>query len=197
MANLDPTRAVLDAVGTRLRALRQQRDVTLADLSTETGISVSTLSRLESGGRKPTLELLLPLARAHGVPLDDLVGAPQTGDPRIHIKPVRRHGQTILPLSRGASGVQVFKHLFAESTDGTRSADDRDPTPRTHEGHEWVYVIRGRLRLIVGDRDMVLESGEAAEFDTTTPHWFGRADQRAVEFLSLFGRQGERMHVRS
>lgn len=182
---------ILAGVGPRLRALRQTRDITLAALSSETGISVSTLSRLESGGRRPTLELLLPLARAHGVPLDDLVGAPATGDPRIHIKPVQRHGQTILPLSRGASGVQVFKHVIPAS------AEVSAPTPKTHEGHEWVYVIRGRLRLVLGSRDLILQAGEAAEFDTQTPHWFGRPDGLAVEFLSLFGRQGERMHVRS
>jgi transcriptional regulator with XRE-family HTH domain len=181
---------ILAGVGTRLRALRQKREITLAELAAETGISVSTLSRLESGGRRPTLELLLPLAQAHGVPLDDLVGAPATGDPRIHIKPIRHHGMTILPLSRGASGMQVFKNMLAAGSD--RSV----PSPRTHEGHEWMYVIRGRLRVVLGARDFVLEAGEAAEFDTQTPHWFGRADGEAVEFLSLFGRQGERMHVR-
>lgn len=186
-----PPTDVLAGVGPRLRALRHQRDVTLAALSGETGISVSTLSRLESGGRKPTLELLLPLAEAHGVPLDDLVGAPATGDPRIHIKPLKRYGQTILPLSRGATGVQVFKHVMEP---GSR---DRNAGLRTHEGHEWVYVIRGRLRLLLGSRDVVLAAGEAAEFDTMTPHWFGPAGDRSVEFLSLFGRQGERMHVRS
>ncbi|RKR76637.1 helix-turn-helix domain-containing protein [Frondihabitans australicus] len=182
---------ILSGVGPRLRSLRQRRGITLADLSAETGISSSTLSRLESGGRRATLELLLPLAQAYAVPLDDLVGAPATGDPRIHVKPVKAHGMTILPLSRGASGMQVFKNVLPAGTDRTR------PDPRTHEGHEWLYVIRGRLRLVLGPRDLVLEAGEAAEFDTSTPHWFGRVDDRAVEFLSLFGRQGERMHVRS
>ena len=80
----DDLDAVLTAVGPRLRGLRQQRGTTLADLSAATGISVSTLSRLESGQRRPTLELLLPLARAYRVPLDELVGAPPTGDPRVH-----------------------------------------------------------------------------------------------------------------
>jgi transcriptional regulator with XRE-family HTH domain len=76
----------LAAVGPRLRALRQRRDTTLAELSAATGISVSTLSRMESGQRRPNLELLLPLAKAHRVPLDELVGAPPTGDPRIHLR---------------------------------------------------------------------------------------------------------------
>lgn len=181
----------LAGVGARLRALRLQRHVTLAELSTETGISVSTLSRLESGHRKPTLELLLPLARAHGVPLDELVGAPATGDPRIHLRPVRHGGQTIIPLSRNTGGLQAFKHLIPATSART------EPDLKVHEGHEWVYVLSGRLRLILGEHDLVLPAGEAAEFDTSTPHWFGRADDRAVEFLSLFGRQGERMHVRA
>lgn len=181
----------LAEVGPRLKALRLRRNLTLADLSATTGISQSTLSRLESGGRKPTLELLLPLASTYGVPLDELVGAPATGDPRIHLRPVQHGGQTIVPLSRNTGGMQAFKHLIAATSPRT------EPELKVHEGHEWVYVISGRLRLILGERDLVLPAGEAAEFDTSTPHWFGRADDRAVEFLSLFGPQGERMHVRA
>lgn len=91
-----PLDGVLEAVGPRLRALRQERGATLAQLSGTTGISVSTLSRLESGGRRPTLELLLLLARAHQVPLDELVDAPVTGDPRVRPRPVTRHGMTFI-----------------------------------------------------------------------------------------------------
>ncbi|NUT47874.1 MAG: helix-turn-helix transcriptional regulator [Saccharothrix sp.] len=187
----DETDQVLGAVGTRLRALRKQRELTLADVSTATGISESTLSRLESGGRRPTLELLLPLARVYDVPLDDLVGAPRTGDPRIHLQPVHRHGRTFIPLTRRAGGVQAFKMLIPSRP---RPAE---PTPKAHGGYEWVYVLNGRLRLVVGDRDMVLSPGEAAEFDTGLPHWLGSADGHAVETLVLFGPQGERAHVRT
>ncbi|MEW2383050.1 XRE family transcriptional regulator [Micromonospora sp. NPDC047707] len=179
----------LDAVGPRLRALRKQRETTLADLSRETGISVSTLSRLESGARRPTLELLLPLARAHGVTLDELVGAPPTGDPRIHLRPVTHHGMTMLPLTRRAGGIQAYK-LVIPARKGT-------PDPQTHEGYEWLYVLNGRLRLVLGEHDLVLAPGEAAEFDTRVPHWFGAADAEPVEILSLFGRQGERAHLRA
>ncbi|MEU6411545.1 helix-turn-helix transcriptional regulator [Microbispora sp. NPDC046933] len=77
----DDLDAALTALGSRLRRLPRRRGLTLADLPTETGISESTLSRLESGGRRPNLELLLPLAGAHGMPLEELIGAPQTGDP--------------------------------------------------------------------------------------------------------------------
>ena len=183
------TRDVLADVGPRLRRIRKEREVTLAALSEATGISVSTLSRLESGLRRPSLELLLPIAQAHQVPLDELVGAPPVGDPRVRAKPVVRHGRTYLPLTRQPGGLQAFKILIPRG----RS----EPDPRTHEGYEWLYVLSGRLRLVLGEHDVVLLPGEAAEFDTRVPHWFGSTGEGAVEFLSLFGPQGERMHVRA
>lgn len=188
---VDETEEVLTAVGPRLKALRLRRELTLADLAAATGISVSTLSRLESGQRRPNLELLLPLARAHGVPLDELVGAPATGDPRVHIRPIKRHGQTILPLNRGTGGLQAFKHLIPASAPVT------EPDQQVHDGYEWMYVLHGQLRVVLGEHDFILREGEAAEFDTRTPHWFGRAGTGGVEFLSLFGVQGQRMHVRA
>ncbi|WP_030022120.1 helix-turn-helix domain-containing protein [Streptomyces monomycini] len=180
---------VLTNVGPRLRRLRQDRGVTLTALSETTGISVSTLSRLESGGRKATLELLLPLAQAHQVPLDELVGAPEVGDPRVRAVPQRRAHMTFVPLTRQPGGLQAYK-LIIDPVAG-------EPDPRTHEGYEWLYVLSGRLRLLLADREVVLRSGEAAEFDTRLPHWFGPAGGEPVEVLSLFGRQGERMHVRA
>jgi transcriptional regulator with XRE-family HTH domain len=182
--------AALGAVGPRLRALRRRQGTTLASLSGVTGISVSTLSRLESGDRKPTLELLLPLARAYGVTLDELAGAPPTGDPRVHPRPVTRDGMTMLPLTPRAGGIQAYKLIIPA---GTR----RDPDPQSHEGYEWLYVLDGRLRVILGEHDLVLAPGEAAELDTRVPHWFGPADGTTVELLSLFGRQGERVHLRA
>ena len=180
---------VLTAVGPRLRALRRQRDTTLAALADATGISVSTLSRLESGQRRPTLELLLPLARAHGVQIDELVGAPPTGDPRVHMRPVKRDGMTMIPLTRRAGGVQAYKLIIARHRE--------PPELKVHEGYEWLYVLDGQLRLLLGDQDLVLRPGEAAEVSTQVPHWFGSATAQPVEVLSLFGRQGERAHLRA
>ncbi|MFI6760862.1 helix-turn-helix domain-containing protein [Micromonospora sp. NPDC050417] len=185
----DNLESVLDAVGPRLRALRRQRDITLTELSATTGISISTLSRLEAGQRRPTLELLLPLARAYGVQIDELVDAPPTGDPRVHLRPVVRDGMTMMPLTRRAGGVQAYKLII--------SASRHTPEQKTHEGYEWIYVLSGQLRLLLGDQDLLLGPGEAAEFDTRVPHWFGSGDAEPVEVLSLFGRQGERAHLRA
>ncbi|MEU7382274.1 MULTISPECIES: XRE family transcriptional regulator [unclassified Streptomyces] len=180
---------VLADVGPRLRRTRKEREVTLAALAEATGISVSTLSRLESGLRKPSLELLLPIAQAHRMPLDELVGAPPVRDPRVRAEPIVRGGRTHWPLTRQPGGLQAFKVLEPRRR--------LEPDPRTHEGYEWLYVLSGRLRLVLGEHDVVLTAGEAAEFDTRVPHWFGSTGEGPVEFLSLFGPQGERMHVRA
>jgi transcriptional regulator with XRE-family HTH domain len=186
----DDLEGVLAAVGPRLRAARRRSGVTLADLAATTGISESTLSRLESGLRRPTLELLLPLARAHGMAFDELVGAPPTGDPRVHLRPIRRFGRTFIPLSRRPGGMQAYKMIIPRSVPS-------EPDPQTHEGYEWLYVLDGRLRLVLGDKDLELAPGEVAEFDTHLPHWLGNAGTAPVELLILFGKQGERAHVRA
>ncbi|HEV2885742.1 MAG TPA: XRE family transcriptional regulator [Jatrophihabitans sp.] len=181
--------AALDQVGPRLKQLRTQRGVTLTALAAATGISKSTLSRLETGQRRASLELLLPLAQAYRVPLDDLVGAPEVGDPRIRLKPSRVNGRTVLPLTRQPGGMQAWKIIVP--------ASNSEPQPKAHEGHEWLYVLSGRMRLILGDHDLVLGAGEVAEFDTRVPHWFGSAGEQPAEILSLFGPQGERVHARA
>jgi transcriptional regulator with XRE-family HTH domain len=189
VSELDVISTTLDLVAPRLRKVREQRGVTLTEVAERTGISKSTLSRLENGRRKPSLELLLPLAQTYRVPLDDLVGAPDVGDPRIRLKPRRVHGRTVLPLTRHPGGVQAWKIVIP--------AKQSKPEPRSHDGFEWLYVLSGRMRLVLGQQDLVLEAGEAADFDTQLPHWFGSTGDAPAEVLSIFGRPGEQMHVRT
>ena len=181
--------AALNQVGPRLKLLRAQRGVTLTALSEATGISKSTLSRLENGQRRGSLELLLPLAQAYRVPLDDLVGAPEVGDPRVRLTASKVNGRTVLPLTRSPGGLQAWKIIIPPS--------NSRPQPKSHEGHEWLYVLSGQMRLVLGDHDLVLGAGEAAEFDTRVPHWFGSTGDQAAEILSLFGPQGERAHTKA
>jgi transcriptional regulator with XRE-family HTH domain len=179
----------LDQVGPRLKRVRTARRMTLSSVASRTGISTSTLSRLEAGQRRPTLELLLGLSRTYCVPLDDLVGAPEVGDPRIRLKPGRVKGRTVIPLTREPDGMQAWKILIP--------IGQADPQPRAHDGHEWIYVLSGRLRLVLGGREWTLDPGDVAEFDTQVPHWFGSTGEGPAEILSIFGRPGERMTVRT
>lgn len=179
---------VLAGVGPRLRQVRKEREVTLAALSEATGISVSTLSRLESGLRRPSLELLLPIARAHQVPLDELVGAPPVGDPRVRARPVVRHGRTHWPLTRQAGGLQAFKVLEPQSRE--------EPDPRTHEGTSGCTSSRGGCGSCSASTTWCCRRGGRGVRHAGAA--LVRVDgEGPAEFLSLFGPQGERMHVRA
>jgi len=183
--------AILTGIGARLRFLRTARDRTLTAVADSTGISLSTLSRLESGQRRATLGMLLPLARTYGVTLDELVGGPQTGDPRVHMRTSRHRGATVISLTEKASGIGAFKYILPAPKKPAL------PDLKTHDGYEWLYVLSGRLRLLLGSSELILSAGEAAEFETRVPHWMGNADKDTVEFLALFGPQGEKAHVRA
>jgi transcriptional regulator with XRE-family HTH domain len=185
----NPIADSLGHVAPRLKRLRTRRGLTLTAVARTTGISKSTLSRLETGQRRPTLELLLPLAQTYRVPLDELVGAPEVGDPRIRLRPGRLKGRTVIPLTRQPEGMQAWK-IVIPTTKVT-------PELRAHDGSEWLYVLSGEMRLVLGADDWVLGPGEVAEFDTQVPHWFGSTGHEPAEVLSIFARPGERMSVRT
>jgi transcriptional regulator with XRE-family HTH domain len=181
---------VLSGVGPRLRALRKRRGTTLEQLAADTGISVSTLSWLESGRRRPTLELLLPLAGAHQVQLDELVGAPATGDPRVHPRAFRRNGSTWVQLAHNPGGLNAFKQILPVGS------PNRPRDLCRHDGYEWVYVLSGKLQLFLGEEEYVLAAGEAAEFDTRVPHGYANGGTIPLELILLIGDQGSRVHLR-
>jgi quercetin dioxygenase-like cupin family protein len=131
---------------------------------------------------------LRPRAEAHHPPLDELVGAPPVGDPRVRLKPRTRNGRLVYPLTQHADGMAVWKVVIPP---------ERERKLRSHAGYEWLYVIAGEMRLILGEHDLTMAPGEVAEFDTRLPHWFGPAGDRPVEILSVHGSQGQRMHVRA
>lgn len=181
---------MIDGVGARLRELRTRRGLRLADVSESTGVSISILSRLESGVRSPSLDVLLKIARIFNVPLDELVGAPASGDPRVHPKPTRRHGMIYIPLTTRPIGVQAFKVILPGRQPGTPI------TQNVHVGYEWLFVLTGTLHLKIGEELTVLSAGEAAEFDTAAPHGMASGTTEAVEILTLFSPQGEQIHIR-
>lgn len=176
----------LKLVGPRLRALRTARGWTLDELSSKIGISPSTLSRLEAGKRQATLELLLPITRALGTSIEELVRTTPP-DPRVRRSVIRRDGLLIVPLSPEHSPIKTYKITYPAST--------QVPALRTHDGYEWLYVISGRLRLRLGDQDLTLEPGEAAEFDTSIPHAMTASATKPAQVISIFNDNGARLHT--
>ncbi|MEW2530272.1 XRE family transcriptional regulator [Streptomyces sp. NPDC047071] len=194
MAGDDVTRT-LAAMGPRLRAVRERRGVTLAAVSRATGVSSSTLSRIETGRRKPTLEVVLQLAKEYEVSLDELAGtapAPAAG-PRSTAPHSFGDDKAVLPLTRYVGGLHAHKHVLP-------AVEEPPGRPRqgTHEGYEWLCVLYGRLWIALGDQDLVLTAGDVIEFDTHTPHGLANAGSTGpVEYLIMFGPQGERLRLRT
>ncbi|MDR7277209.1 helix-turn-helix domain-containing protein [Catenuloplanes atrovinosus] len=173
-------------IGPRLRELRTAAGLTLTSAARYAGIAHSTLSRLETGRLRPTLDQLVPLARLYGVTLDELASpSPGPADrPGLH-----RHGATYLPLNRRPGGIQAYR------VTAPGLAGPNEPAPCGHEGFQWLHVLGGTLRLVLGDRDLRLRDGESAEFDTRVPHWMSNATAAPLEMVVLFGRQGERPSI--
>lgn len=189
--DMDQTMA---AMGPRLRVMRERRDLTLSAVSCATGISLSTLSRIETGRRKPTLEVVLHLAKEYGVSLDELAGtAPAPpAEPRSTAPYSFGDDKAVLPLTRYVGGLHAHKHVLP--------AVAQPPAPRqvSHEGYEWLCVLYGRLRLALGDQELVLAAGDVIEFDTRVPHGVANAGSAGpVEYLIMFGPQGERLRPRT
>ena len=176
----------------RLRELRRQRGLTLEEVAKNAQIDVSTLSRLESGKRRLALDHLPRLAAALSVTTDELLQTSDAEDPRVRGSSHTRNGVTFWPLTRQgpAGGLHTFKVRV--------SARRRQPPAElpVHDGQDWMYVLSGQLRLVLGDRDFTIKPGEAVEFSTLTPHWFGTIDG-PVEALMILGPHGERLHLHS
>lgn len=176
----------------RLRELRSEQGWTLQQVAERARIDVSTLSRLESGKRRLALDHIPALAAALGVRADDLLGSRPPQDPRVRSKPRRYDGMTMWPLSQrsSAGGLHAYKvHISTKR----RTPPDVE-TLHVHEGHDWIYVLTGHLRLILGADDLTIEAAETVEFSTWTPHWFGAVDG-PVEAIMIFGPHGERVHL--
>lgn len=176
----------LDLVGPRLRAARHARGWTLDELAKRASVSASTLSRLESGKRQASLELLVPLTRQLGIRVDDLL-TQDVPDPRVRRPVIRRDGIVIVPLAPEGAVIGTYKVTYPPRADV--------PAPRVHDGFEWLYVLSGRLRLVLGERELVLSRGEAAEFDTRIPHSLSAAGSRPAQVISIFNQAGVRMHT--
>ena len=183
MSELDEIEVV---VRTRLRSLRNTLGLSLDELAARTNLSASTISRVETGKRTIGLDVLLPLARALQVDLDSLLDVRSDDDVVIRPTPSRSGDRTTWMLSR-PTGTTIAVKIRIEPT-------RRVVEQRVHPGHDWFFVTEGRVRLALGEREIIVETGEAAEFATMTPHAVTAIDEPA-ELVMIFDRDGQRAHV--
>lgn len=189
--NTSATESIDLRVRRRLRRLRSERGLTLAEVAARANLDVSTLSRLEAGKRRLALDHIPALATALGVETDQLLRVEPRPDPRVRSAALKRQGMTMWPLTR--RGAAAGPHAYKIRIDASRSKPPAELP--IHEGYDWLYVLSGRMRLLLGEEAMTVEPGEAVEFSTWTPHWFGAVDG-PVELIGIFGPEGEKVHLR-
>ena len=173
-------------VRSRLRSLRHTLGLSLDELAGRANLSASTISRVETGKRTISLDILLPLAAALQVDLDALLDVRSDDDVVIRPTPSISGKRTTWMLNRPTGSTIAIKMRL----EPTRAP----PEPRVHPGHDWFFVLEGRVRLSLGDREITVETGEAAEFRTMTPHAFAAIGGPA-ELIMIFDRDGQRSHV--
>ncbi len=173
-------------VRSRLRSLRHTLGLSLDELAVRANLSASTISRVETGKRAISLDVLLPLAGALQVGLDALLDVSSDDDVVIRPVPSGSAGRTTWMLGRATGNTIAIKMRLEPPS--------LMPEPRVHPGHDWFFVIDGRVRLLLGEREIIVETGEAAEFATMTPHAFVALDGPA-ELIMIFDRDGQRAHV--
>ena len=183
---IDAAAGIEDLVRTRLRGLRQANGMSLDDLAAASNVSPSVISRVETGKRTLSLDLLVALANGLRVSLDVLLEPADDDDVVIRPAPQRRPGVTSWGLSRPSASFQAVK----ERIEPTRP--EREPV--VHPGYDWFFVLAGTVRLTLGERTILVNEGEAAEFDTMIPHAFA-AHEGPAEILSIFDHSGHRAHV--
>ena len=175
-----------ELVRTRLRAIRQHLGWSLDDLADRSGVGASTISRIETGHRSISFDVLIPLARELDVSIDELVASDSADDVVIRPEPHERSGMTVWPLSRPGNPTVAVKIRF--------DPDAPAPEPQVHPGHDFMFVLDGSVRLTLGDRQLVVTAGESAEFSTMTPHAIAAIDEPA-DVVMVFDRTGARTHL--
>ncbi|QXC60914.1 helix-turn-helix transcriptional regulator [Aquihabitans sp. G128] len=178
------------AVRSRLRSLRAARGWSLDELARRAHIGPSTISRIETGHRRVALDQLVALARALETTVDELLAEGDEEDVVIRPRKDVAHGSTYWHLTRAddPSGRTVTKMRVPLAK--------RSPELQVHPGRDWFFVLSGTARLRLGEREVLVEAGQAAEFDTMVPHAIG-GHGGPVEVLSIFDHHGERAHLRA
>ncbi|MEV8022971.1 XRE family transcriptional regulator [Streptomyces sp. NPDC086554] len=177
---VDPEAAEpLPAVAPQLRDLRRRAALTLEAAARTAGLSPAHLSRLETGQRQPSLPMLLALARTYGTTVSELLGeTPADRDAIVRaadMEPTRAGGWTYWQAGAPARGMQALRVHVPHGAQGD--------IVRVHPGEEWLYVLKGRLRLRLGDATYTLEPGDSAHFDSLTPHRIAAADHHGADLL--------------
>jgi transcriptional regulator with XRE-family HTH domain len=156
----------------RLRTIREARGLTQRDLARRTGISHTTIAKIERGDISPTIATLQKIVAGLNLPVTALIAAEEDESGRIFFK---RENLTIFPFGKYTMrqvGADLRRHALQMMEDTYEPGADTGEVMLSHAGEEAGIVIQGRLEVTVGSQTQVLGPGEAYFFESRIPHRF-------------------------
>lgn len=172
-------------LGRRLRQLRKERGVSLAEVGEGTGISPSFLSMVEKGKSDITVSRLMRLVHWFDVSIADLVQPPS----RSSVQVVRANDRRSVRLADERISIQMLsvdgRHAMMPVIN-TYDEGGGMTDPTTHEGEEFVHVLEGEIELTVDSGDsIVLGPGDSAYYRSEMPHSFRNAGRGPARFIGV------------
>jgi transcriptional regulator with XRE-family HTH domain len=189
-------------IGVRLRAARQARHLSLRELANRLGVSASLISQIETGRANPSVSTLYAIVDELDVSLDELLfndRRPTEPGPAAQPSAVAGTMTAGAPVQRAAtrhrirlaSGV-LWERLTTLSEPGIEflrvtyevgGASSPPDAFQRHAGHEWGYVLSGRLQVRIGFDEYVLEPGDAISINSSIPHRLATIGPEPVEAI--------------
>ncbi len=169
-----------DKIGMRLKALREERDISLEELSDRSGLTLGLLEALEQGEAAPALGSLVKITRVLGCRLGTMFDDIQSKDPHI-VRRDDREKEFTLQLAAGGSNMQHYYSLGKGKSDRhmepfyieLRPEPNSAPDMSSHEGEEFIMVLSGSVKLTYGKNTYVLEPGDTMYYNSIVPHHVG------------------------
>lgn len=175
-----------------IRAYRLRRNLTLAQLSELSGISVGHLSRLENGTRTPTVRLLLALARALGVSIGELVGETPEQNTVYVSRSVERR-----TIEAGDTSLQLLSDPALRWLQAVELSllPGRVGEPAAHAGEEWIYVLSGAIEVDLNGSVCTLGADDAVHFRADVPHSLRNPHAEGATVLIVNSLEAPSLHV--
>lgn len=177
-------------VGLKMQALREERGLSMRGLAELCGLSPNTISLIERGATSPNVSTLHQLATALKVPITAFFEERDEGSRVLYSQPGKRSfsGSASVLLESLGSGLegQSLQPFLVTLEAGA----DSGPGAMSHEGHELVFCLEGKLEYVIETETYPLSPGESLLFEAHLPHCWRNASSEPSVFLLVFQSEG-------
>lgn len=188
----------LTAVGERIKAIREKKEITLQQLAQKTGYTSALLNQIENHMMSPPLGALGKIANALGVRIGELWGEDKGGAYAL-VRKDERPSASSFASKEGVSYGYSYQSLGFGMKDRhiesyfvvLEPPTVKNPKPSVHDGEEFLFVLSGRMEVFLGDHADILEAGDSIQFDATIPHRVSCAGEEKTQIVAVIWSPGK------